>query len=300
MKLVKYLFLTLICGLSFSSCYKPGQYKVSFHYDSSAYLSGEVYYLDEIENVDIHWISGSINFAYRDDDVYQIDIKEELKGVESLKDVLDIRLVRSAIIDKTLKIYFCASGETYFPQNFYKNLTVTLPKDLSLNHIFTHSIDSEDNFSSLVCSSYDLYSVSGNINVNNINADEINIESVSASINANDVSLNNKLNVNSVSGEIDINKVKATELNIESVSSSLKMKEITGYIDIDTTSGNTTYSLKENEGFFVNFSSVSGSFSSNTQYQRNDNEYSLTGEIITYINCDTVSGSIAINKEQTI
>lgn len=300
MKLVKYLFLSVLCSVSLSSCIKPGQYIVSFNYDDSIYFSGSTYYEEEINKIDIHWINGSIDIKYRDDELYKIDVYEKYNGLDSVDSILEVRAMRTVISNKELKIYFCASGNNYFPNKFNKDLIITLPKELKLDSIYSHSIDSKDNFSSLDSSYYHLYSVSGSINVNNITAEDIDIETVSASLNIDKINITNNIDIDTVSGNSKITNAKSMKTNIDTVSGNIEIKNIDSEIAIDSTSGNTIYSLNENEGFNINFTTVSGSFSSNVDYNRNGNIYTYNGETITYINCDTVSGSINVNKPQTV
>ena len=72
MKLVKYLFLSVLCSVSLSSCIKPGQYIVSFNYDDSIYFSGSTYYEEEINK--IFKDNTNETLKYTDDPIVSSDI----------------------------------------------------------------------------------------------------------------------------------------------------------------------------------------------------------------------------------
>ncbi|MGM9874285.1 MAG: DUF4097 family beta strand repeat-containing protein [Bacilli bacterium] len=301
MNKVKYLLLSLLGLLMFSSCQKIGQYIVDLVYDDGTFTVGEVTYEGPIEKIDINWINGAIKVEYHANDNELIEIKEEIKGIKSVDDLRDYQYLRSSFTNNELKVYYCAPGEIYFPVNFYKELTISLPESTSLRSINCHSISSKDYFSSLNCDSYDLYSTSGEIYMNSLETNELSITSVSGSITLSDVTINDELLVDTVSGNIDLKQVEANEINVQSVSGNLLVKENdTRNVSFITTSGNLNYSLKENEGFNVAFDSTSGSFSSNVNYSRDGNVYSYLGEIMTYIGVSSVSGNVKINKTTTI
>lgn len=218
---------------------------IDFHYDD-----GEGYNVgsgdasaDEIQKIDVEWVSGSIVIDYYGGDKIRFDEPEQSNSDYAL---------RSRTDGNELQIKYCKSGITDLPS---KGLCILLPQGFPLDKLNIESVSSPVTINDIAIKALDIKTVSGKITANGC-FEVIDIDNMSAAANIKtaiapkiiDIDTMNgnakiivppdiagfKLNFNSMSGNYELNNF---DLNSYSKSGgvwgdgSLK-------IDYDSMSGN--------------------------------------------------------------
>lgn len=185
--------------------------------------------------------------------------------------------------------------------NFDDSVSVKLSKSVAAN-LFNFDVDI----------------VSGSVNISDIQGTKASFSTVSGSIHLDNANLL-KLSANSVSGSLKINNCKIEEIAAESVSGSIncvadisksfELGSVSGSIKLETStmpvlggdcesmSGSIKIFLPENDGFKLDYESISGSvsneFTSSKLKKSGENVYK-NGNI--EFDVETVSGSISFSK----
>lgn len=158
----------------------------------------------------------------------------------------------------------------------------------------------------------DLYTVSGTIDAQDVKVSELNASNTSGSISVKGCE-SNKLYMNSVSGEVlvedgsfetvtantvsgeiqmEAQRINDFEADSTSGAISLSLSEMPARIEIDTVSGSATIKLPENDGFTLEYDTVSGGM---------DNDFAMAHDMYknggSEIAIDTVSGGINLIKK---
>ena len=146
-----------------------------------------------------------------------------------------------------------------------------------------------------------LDTISGSIRVENIKAESFNIDSVSGSIKLTDIDADS-VDVDSTSGSVSMSG-SLGRFQVDNVSGSIRIETDvmpSSKCSVETISGSVTIALPENNGFTLDYSSVSGSTENKFTGFRSDRK-SRSGKDI-YKNGDikisagTISGSIHVEK----
>lgn len=159
----------------------------SYRYaDSDKYTVGNADITNEVNSLDISWITGNIKFEEHDGNSIIVTESES----DELSD--DEKLHWWVNNDK-LYIKYCASGRIKF-KSLRKNLTIKVPKNSKYTKV---------NFKT----------VSSSVDAKNINSDDIDVENVSGSVLFENITCND-IDIDSVSGKITIVNMTTNECKI--------------------------------------------------------------------------------------
>jgi len=260
--------------------------------DSDKYtVGGGSVSANDIQSVEIHWISGSVDVVAYDGDI--ILFSEE--GYDGADENYAMRYLAGN--DKLIIRFSAPHINRRFLRREQKSLTVKLPRDLSLGEFRLNSVSAGVRLNGVRAEMFKVNSVSGSIILNDINGDAMTWESVSGHIDANDISAST-LRAKTVSGRIDVN-ADLEKVTLNTVSGSVKLHawENVKNVEIKTVSGGIFLGLPENNGFSVRYSSVSGGFNCEFPIE-------MSGRRGVYKNGDsdisfnTVSGGMTIIRRQ--
>ena len=162
-----------------------------------------------------------------------------------------------------LNVKYCGSNLS-MPTNLDKDLIIYVPMHITLNEITISSEKAAILISSINCNSLKINNVSGNVSVDKVNCEEIEYEGVSGSFTSVVTSQTNK-------------------------------------IDIEQTSGSTILSLPGDiKGFEVDFSSVSGTLSTDFEMIKKEEDY-YYGDVenkCLEIEFESISGGLYLTKHK--
>ncbi len=252
-----------IGGFSLFSCY--------VYSDADEYNIGNRYYSEEIKEIDIEWIAGSVTLKIHEGS--EIMIEESYSG-ENKDDQM-----RTRIDDGTLYVKYSASGIKIADNIPSKALVIYLPLRFAVTQLDEIQIEtvSADVFirsseHTISCHSLDIETVSGKIISDRINALYVDADSVSGNLTFNGSF--NELSVSTVSGH---------------VSASLDNK--VPIVRISTVSGSIDIAVPSDSGFKAAFDSASGEMRFKTE---NVGKLYRHGDGGSNFDFDTVSGDVNI------
>ncbi|MCR4938816.1 MAG: DUF4097 domain-containing protein [Treponemataceae bacterium] len=239
------------------------------------------YSADSIKNVDVELVSSSFNMTQASVDEVQVKIitnlPEEKRPVAKLN-------------GSTLEIHTPKHmGNNNWLNNYRTRVEVYVPASF--------------NSSSYAASrEIDIDGVSGSIYIEQIKAADIDIDVVSGSVVLSDIEAKT-VDCDAVSGSVNING-KLDGVDVQTVSGSINVKTSTvptSKCAFEAVSGSVRFTLPENDGFTLDYSSVSGTtsndftgFVSDRKSKSGKNTYK-DGEL--KITAGTISGSITIKKD---
>ena len=227
-----------------------GNLKTYKYADGSKYTAGDARITDTVKDIEINWVAGTVNIVtYNGNDIV---LSEESNGKLSEK-----KKMHWQMDGKTLRVQYAKSG-SFGISNLNKDLTVKLPKSLSL--------------------------------------DDVNITIVSASVEA-EIPEADKLKVITVSGEVEVTCEQVNDVDASTVSGELALRfgRAPEKIEADGVSGNVKITLPEKSGFKVEFDSVSGGVNSAFSMERKDDDEYVCGDERCMIDVDTVSGNLMLD-----
>jgi DUF4097 and DUF4098 domain-containing protein YvlB len=185
--------------------------------------------------------------------------------------------------------------------NTNDSVTIKLPSKIAknLSIVDVEIVSGSINISEITTTRTSLSTVSGSINFSNSLVNELNTSSVSGSHKILDCNLQ-EVNSESISGSIQIDSDIAKTFDCSSVSGSIKvetntMPSLGG--DCEATSGSVKIYLPENEGFVLNYDSISGSITNNftgSKMKKSGESTYKNGNM--EFDVETVSGSILIER----
>ncbi|MCI8349024.1 MAG: DUF4097 domain-containing protein [Firmicutes bacterium] len=187
--------LILFVLVVFSSC------RININLGSKAkdlaYEKGSGSIKEEIDEIEIDWVSGQVTIDYGDVEGLQFSetSDEDIDSDEEMYYKVD---------GKTLKIEYMEPGISLNIKSLSKDLKVTLPKELELKNLSLDVVSADaDIKSASFIKEIDLQSVSGNINAAlQSGAKEINLDSVSGNFNINIPDTGFEVDFDTISGEI--------------------------------------------------------------------------------------------------
>jgi len=231
----------------------------------------------EIRNLEIEWVSGSVNIQIATDGSQDLRVWEE--GVKDApKGTWEIR-------GQTLILHYSRPAIQFgFVNTPKKDLTIVFPADW-------------------YCNELDIETVSGDVNVSLLSMGELNVEGVSAEcIFESCITRNVKLST--VSGDVEY-RGEVGDLSCEGVSGDCKVvlfptREnpiITERIQMEAVSGDLTIAMQEGTGFTTQLDTVSGHVYSDfaTSSMGGDQVF---GDGKCQIQAETVSGNVYIKRTE--
>ena len=232
-----------------------GNYKYKYNINSS-----ESAPLNNIDTINLKFLSGTINFEYWDKNEISVTANGDVRSSSSIDDIQ----IKKEISDKSISFSLFNSNSSFLDYIFSKDLSVTvkLPKSYnrSLNITSTSSnITIENNdFSSL-----DIKVTSGDINITNSKINSLSITSTSGDMFLNNIAsqsstlkdVSGRINTTNFSGDIDCKTVSG-DINID-------YSKLNPNNKISTTSGDTMLAIPSTETFSLEQSSISGDIHNN-------------------------------------
>lgn len=227
---------------------------------------------DEIKNIDIDWVSGSIVIRPRET-VNGIHVAEFMGH-----DVTETMVCKQS--GQTLKIEFCEDSiklpSIGFSVNYSKDLVIDVPADWICNSLEIDTASAEVEIENLTIDEFDFDGASGICTLNNCNVEEMDVDTASGNI--------------FFTGKLD-------RLNCDAASAdcSVTVFNAPRSIKMNAASGDLELVLPPDTGFTCKMETLSGDFDS-------DFEFGTVGE--TYIHgngdCDitmcAMSGDVSILK----
>lgn len=287
-KLIVYMSIMTIFLFGLISCIS---FSAILYSNANEYSVGDTTVDNQIETLDIDWISGNIKIETHEEK--EIIIKEECNGEISNK-----MRVHWWADGKTLRIKFAASGiKLKLFKICQKELTIVVPK----TNVF---------------SKIDIKASSASIETTKISSNKVSISSSSGRVNA--ILKTNKMKINTSSGDVTLHQEGETDkINISTSSGSINLfgskidsvtlKSSSGKIKGDfevtpskgkfySTSGNVILNLPESGSFIIKSRSTSGDFESNFALVKSGKTYTY-GDGSSDIDIRTASGDVTVNKK---
>ena len=238
------------------------------------------YSMDSIKDVDVELVSSSLKVGVGS--VSQVTVKittnlpEEKRPVAKMDgSTLTVKVPKNIVKNFNFGQYR-TSVEITVPASFNTSSRAT-SRDIKVENV-SGSVHVEN----ITASSFDVDVVSGSIKLTGIDADSVDTDSVSGSTTLEGKF--RKFDIDSVSGSVHV----TTSDMVDSKSA------------VNTVSGSVHISIPENNGFTLDYSSVSGTtkndftgFKSDHKTRSGKNEYKNGG---VKISAETVSGSIHVEK----
>ncbi len=218
----------MIAGMDLSN------FRFQFGSDSGSYVTGSGKVdMEEIDRIEIEWVSGEVNVSIKPEGDNTIDFSES-GSTEECTMVYEVR-------GRTLILKYDKSAvHIGIFQTPDKALTVTVPADWSCKGLEIEAVSAKVDVLLLNASELDVSSVSGSVKLYCSNAWDVDVETVSGECLILCDSAN-KINCSTVSGEFEVHICEAAkEIDFESVSGDLQVgifKELGFEAQLDSASG---------------------------------------------------------------
>ncbi len=252
--------------------------------DANKYVSGDQTYQENIQTLNINWISGKVTL-YEDDTMTGVKIEEECSFAS-----LDGH-VHSYMHDGILDIQFMKSGYKTMTNSFTKWLFVTYNPTLdNLNINLTSGSLYADHMTAK--EKIDINYTSGSADLTNINTKKLSLNFISGKLSSSIINAD-EINITATSGEIYMDAIYTKKITSTSTTGlhRLKFKQVEeGTVNI--TSGELVILMPE-EGGVVKVSNVSGMVVPVRECIQEDNTYTF-GEGTARIDVSIISGKFSI------
>lgn len=274
-----------------SSIIDSFRYETYTYDNENDYIAGSsVVISEQITNIDVDWISGSVKIIAHDSD--------KIKCEESASDPIEEKYqLRYRVKGDTLYIKPCKSMRT-FNKIPYKDLKIYIPYDLAsaMNEIDVETASAEISLTEITARELDLSTASGDVWLEKCSAVDINLENVSGYINLTETNAD-KVEAEFVSSNIEIMGTVG-RLSVESVSGNVYLDSDTApnIVDISTVSGDIKFEIPENDGFSIELDSVSGKVTSDFPLTLNKGN-KIYGNGSRNYEFETVSGDVSIKMK---
>lgn len=214
---------------------------------------------ESITSISVDWISGNVFVLAYDGDTVIIE-------EASHDDIEEEYALRWRVKENTLYIKPCKSTNSWNLANKIpkKDLFVYIPEALAvtMDRIKVDTASAWISVTGITANEIDTTTASGDTWLEKCGAIDINIENVSGYVNLTETKAET-IDAETVSGNVEIVGM-VNELSAESVSGTVLLctDEAPSSADISTVSGEIKFELPENDGFYIDFDSVSGKVTS--------------------------------------
>ncbi len=274
-----------------SSIFDSFRYETYTYDNENEYIAGSsVVISEQITNIDVDWISGSVKIIANDSD--------KIKFEESASDPIEEKYqLRYRVKGDTLYIKPCKSMRT-LNKIPYKDLEIYIPYDLAsaMHEIDIETASAEISLTEITAKELELSTASGGVWLEKCSAVDINLENVSGYINLTETNAD-KVDAEFVSSDIEIMGTVG-RLRVKSVSGNVYLDSDTApnSVDISTVSGNIKFEIPENDGFSIEFDSVSGKITSDFALTLNKGTQ-IYGNGSRDYEFETVSGDVSVKMK---
>jgi uncharacterized membrane protein len=242
----------------------------------------------EIRNIRLDFVSESIKVVVTDEDTIRI---EEKSSRELSKDAVMVAGVSGDTLSAVSGLKNKWMGLFNLVDTGYIEVTLYVPADYQGN-MGLYSSSGEIRVEQAKADTLRLSSVSGALYVGGAAAETFELDTTSGEIAVKGGSYG-RVNADSVSGEILLQADRMESVQADTTSGSVVVEAggMPQKIDVNTVSGSVDLLLPDNDGFTLDFDSVSGSLSNNFEMVNN-----VHGNGDVTVSVDTVSGSLDITK----
>lgn len=286
------LVIAIICvsSLCLVSC-NSSVYATWDNYESYI-VGGGNFSLDDITSISVDWISGDVQLVPAEVDT--ITVYEESK-----KEIKDYQKLRHYVSDGNLDIRFAAPGAKLINFDLAKTLYIQIPQGLEKNftNINFDLVSTTSTITGITANNVDIDSVSGQITVNTCDFKIFDIISVSGGADITTCSVAG-LKVKSVSGEVNVKNSEVTDFDIDSTSGNIFFVStiMPSSIEVEVVSSDVRITLPENNGFTLDYDTVSGSISNVFATTTSGQGKYVYGDGTNTISIDSVSGNLTISR----
>ncbi len=214
---------------------------------------------DSVTSISADWINGNVFVLAYDGDT----VKVEEASHDDIEEKYELRW---RVKDNILYIKPCKSTNSWNLANKIppKDLFVYIPKTsaTAMNKISVNTASACISITGITANDIDTTTASGDTWIEKCGAVEIDVENVSGYVNLTETNAET-IDAETVSGNVEImGTVK--ELSADSVSGTVFLctDEAPQTAEISTVSGEIKFELPENDGFYIDFDSVSGKVTS--------------------------------------
>ena len=246
---------------------------------------------DKVETITVNWISGNIKFVQGKGD--KIKIEENSNSAIPQNKAMKYALDGKKLIINSGEI---SSFFNFLPTGLSKDLTVTIPKDKSLDDVEINCASSHVSIKGTEIEKLSTDSASGDVEINNVTGNTADISTVSGEIVIN--SNFDAISSGSISGKITITG-NCSKLDTSSVSGEINadLTDEIDNIDMESVSGNVNITIPEKiGGFTADYDTVSGDFSTDFSVKTIGNSH-ICGDGSAEFDFETVSGDIKITAK---
>ena len=259
--------------------------RVTRYANADKYTAGGfTYEASAVKRVELEWAAGDVTLSHGTD---------TLTVTESGGDALSTSEKLHWWLDgTTLRIRYCESGYAHVIQAKQKHLNLELPVDVDLKIDIASGKLGAD---ALCCSSLDVNTASGGMQVTTLDAKEVKIDSASGGTVLGDVTVDGTFSVDTASGGLTAERVNAKTVKVDSASGGVKLGlDTVNTVKVDVASGRVTLKLLDAaRGATVRLNKLSGGFDCKLPMTAEGKTYKIgNGEI--QITVDSASGGVSI------
>ena len=248
------------------------QTKTNYRYQNGEkYTAGDREITEKIETIDIHYMSGDIQFIGSDSD--KVTIKET-----SAKQLDDKRKVHTWVDGTTLYVRYCASADGLEIFNLEKHLEITVPEGVKLGDV---RIDVS----------------SGDVEARGFETENMNVSLSSGDLDLDCVA--KKYNIKASSGRVNLTqRGECDDLSIQTSSGEITLNaESFAKADIEASSGDVTIYLPEDYGFTADVDMSSGKLYYEHALAKDGDRY-ICGDGSSQLKLETSSGDINLKVSE--
>ena len=283
--------------------------KTNYTYENGdKYTAGDREITENIENIDIDYLSGNVKVTGSDSDSVLI---KETCNIE----LDDKRKVHTWVDGNTLYVRYCASANRLDLNNLKKQLVIELPQSVDLNDVKVEVSSADVNCSELVAQNVNVSASSGDIAVD-MEADVFKIHASSGNIfltphgNSENIELDTssgnidvimdsaeKMSASASSGcvTVDAGSVKEFKARMSSGDGQFSFRDVPENMDIEASSGNVTIYLPEAADLTADFDVTSGKVNYEQAFAKEGDTY-VCGSGQNQMKVHTSSGDINVKK----
>lgn len=307
MKVVKIL-AACICAAGVAAQSACSFFGAISYPNAEKYSAGGASFSSQIDKIEIDWLSGKVNIAYRSGD--GVSISETSNS--ALSDDMRVHLWLDGT---TLRVKFAASGvKTHLFRNERKELTVALPENFKLSELIVNAASANVTGEKVRTNKISFSTASGDIDLS-CEAEEIELNSSSGKITLGQKGKASSARINTSSGGVEANFADCDKAELNSSSGTVKaVADKVGELSAKTSSGSIYCSLKAamqgnfysssgkvtlcfsvGFGLKANVSTSSGKLYSDLALKKSGNNY-VYGDGSAEINVKTSSGSVVFKE----
>ncbi len=265
-------------------------------YDESGYSKSTSqkieYNQNEVKAIDIDWTAGKVTIT-NDPKATKVTVIESASSKLDDDNSLRYKLEN----DGTLSIKYKKSewDFSFKDSNISKQLNVVLPSSI-YEKIDVDTVSATCEIDGVKTKDLCIDSTSGIIAVKNTQTSLVDCEAISGNMSFDKTNVK-KLDCDNTSGKISFDGSVESEIDIDTTSGSVDITstKCPNKIDTNSVSGSVDINLPKDSQFTAEVSNIGGSFSSNFNTIKNDNNY-VCGNGSAEFSFDSVSGGITINS----